>query len=304
MIQAFEKARAFIYRNARPLDLARFQYHLEDGDKAAVMRALSYYQNEDGGFGHGVEADCWNPHSITIHVGTACRIILDIDFDDADHPVIQGLLRWCESGALFNGHTWALDVPSNNDYPHAPWWHTDSKSACRTDYNETARIAGFIIRYAERDSGAFRLGLRIIQEAIAAIPPDGISDMHTCSCYVIMAEQLARDQAIDLFPYDALREKLHRSVDRLIEKDPAKWNAYVCRPSFFLSSRDSEFYPEHQAAAEAECDFILQNQQEDGSWPITWAWGAYPEEWAVSKNWWKSHLIIQNLLYLKGFGRL
>jgi len=111
--------------------------------------------------------------------------------------------------------------------------------------------------------------------------------MHTCSCYVIMAEQLARDQAIDLFPYDALREKLHRSVDRLIEKDPAKWNAYVCRPSFFLSSRDSEFYPEHQAAAEAECDFILQNQQEDGSWPITWAWGAYPEEWAVSKNWWR-----------------
>lgn len=105
MIQAFEKARAFIYRNARPLDLARFQYHLEDGDKAAVMQALSFYQNEDGGFGHGVEADCWNPHSITIHVGTACRIILDIDFDDADHPVIQGLLRWCESGALFNGHT-------------------------------------------------------------------------------------------------------------------------------------------------------------------------------------------------------
>lgn len=58
MTPAFEKARAFVYRNARPLDLARFQYHFEDGSKAAVMRALSYYQNEDGGFGHAVEADC------------------------------------------------------------------------------------------------------------------------------------------------------------------------------------------------------------------------------------------------------
>ena len=53
-IEIFEKARTFMYRNARPLDMARFQYHFEDGSKEAVMRALSYYQNEDGGFGHAV----------------------------------------------------------------------------------------------------------------------------------------------------------------------------------------------------------------------------------------------------------
>ena len=57
----FKKAREFMYRNARPLDLARFQYHFENGSKEAVINALSYYQNEDGGFGHAVEADCWNP---------------------------------------------------------------------------------------------------------------------------------------------------------------------------------------------------------------------------------------------------
>ena len=27
----YEKARAYLYRNARPLDLARFQYHFENG---------------------------------------------------------------------------------------------------------------------------------------------------------------------------------------------------------------------------------------------------------------------------------
>ena len=54
---AFEKARTFVYRNARPLDLAIWQYHFENGSKEAVMHALSAYQNPDGGFGHGLEAD-------------------------------------------------------------------------------------------------------------------------------------------------------------------------------------------------------------------------------------------------------
>ena len=46
-MKTFEKARDFIYRNARPLDLARWQYHFENGSKEAVLKALSYYQNAD-----------------------------------------------------------------------------------------------------------------------------------------------------------------------------------------------------------------------------------------------------------------
>ena len=38
MSMVFEKAREFMYRNARPLDLARFQYHFEGGSKENVMR--------------------------------------------------------------------------------------------------------------------------------------------------------------------------------------------------------------------------------------------------------------------------
>lgn len=47
-----------VYRNARPLDFARWQYHFENGGKEAVLRALSYYQNKDGGFGYALELDC------------------------------------------------------------------------------------------------------------------------------------------------------------------------------------------------------------------------------------------------------
>lgn len=300
----FERAQAFIYRNARPLDLARFQYHFESGSKEAVMRALSFYQNEDGGFGHALEADCWNPCSIPLHANTAGSIIEEIGFDDARHPVIQRLLKWYESGQHFNGKTWAVTVESNNAYPHAPWWHTESISSCHADYNGTAQIAGFIVRYAEKSSSLFRLGVRIACEAVAALSSSGPMDMHTCACYLHMAELFQKAGAAGYIPFDELKEKLHRSVHQLIVTDASQWGGYVCQPSRFIRSKQSEYYPANQEAADNECTYIIDSQLADGSWEVAWNWEDYPDEWAISKNWWKGQVILEKLLYLKGFGLL
>ena len=69
--EVFERARRFVYRNARPLDLARWKYHFENGSEQEVLAALSAYQNEDGGFGHGLEEDNMNPHSIPMQAWRA-----------------------------------------------------------------------------------------------------------------------------------------------------------------------------------------------------------------------------------------
>ncbi len=304
MNPTFDKARLFMYRNARPLDLARFQYHFENGSRENVVNVLSCYQNEDGGFGHAVEADCWNPNSTPLHTSRASTILMEIGFDDRDHPLVQRLLKWYASGKNFDGNRWAITVESNNDYPHAPWWHSDSVSACHTDYNGTAQIAGFIVRYADRKSDIFRLGVRIANEAVAALPPESIQDMHTCGCYVQMMESFEKANAAELIPYDLLKSKLHRSVKNLIDADKSNWGAYVCKPSQFMHSRDSAFYAENREIAEYECGYIINTQLPDGSWDIPWHWDAFPDEWAISKNWWKGNGIIQNLLYLNGFGML
>lgn len=68
-MNTFQKAKKFIYRNAKPLDLARWQYHFENGSMEAVLIALSHYQNDDGGFGHALEADAWNPNSSQSKLG-------------------------------------------------------------------------------------------------------------------------------------------------------------------------------------------------------------------------------------------
>ena len=300
----FAKARAFMYRNARPLDLARFQYHFEGGSREAVLNVLSCYQNADGGCGHAVEADCWNPNSTPLHSNTASDIIREIGFDDADHPFIRGLVRYYSSGKDFDGKHWSITVASNNDYPHAQWCHTDSVSTCHTDYNGTAQIAGFLICFAPAESEAFRLGVRVAGEAIDALSPETIIDMHTCTCYVRLMDFIRRAGAEKLVDFDRLRSKLHASVNKLIVTDKTQWSAYMCKPSQFFDSRESEFYLANCEIAEYECEFIENTQLDDGSWDVPWHWEGYPEEWAVSKNWWKGAGIIQNLLYLKGFGRL
>lgn len=304
MDATFEKARRFMYRNARPLDLARFQYHFEGGSREQVMRVLRCYQNEDGGCGHAVEADCWNPNSTPLHTGRACDIVREIDYTDRRHPFIQGVLKWHASGSDFDGKHWFITVASNNDYPHAPWWHTDSESDCHTDYNGTAQMAGFLIRYAEPESELFRLGVRIANEATEALLEEDVTDKHTCACYVRMMEYAEKAGATALIPYAALKDRLHESVNRLIDRDTTQWGGYVCRPSTFFSSKSSEYYADNREIAEYECDYIKGTQLEDGSWSIPWQWEAYPDEWAISKNWWKGQVIIENLLYLKGFDRL
>ena len=62
--EVFERARRFVYRNARPLDLARWKYHFENGSEQEVLAALSAYQNEERGFWHGLEEGNMNPPSI------------------------------------------------------------------------------------------------------------------------------------------------------------------------------------------------------------------------------------------------
>ena len=121
----FESARSFIYRNARPLDLARWRYLFEGGDREQVLTALAAYQNGDGGFGHALEADCWNPESAPVQTWAATPILREAGLDHAEHPIVQGILRYLASGAAFDGHIWLGTLPSNDDHPHAPWWNDD-----------------------------------------------------------------------------------------------------------------------------------------------------------------------------------
>lgn len=209
------------------------------------------------------------------------------------------------SGKDFNGHFWLNIIDSNDNYSHASWWNTKSRGV-HDDYNPTACLAGFIIRYADKDSELYALGCRIAKEAVDTYMNQGfLGNMHTVLCYIRLMQYAEEVGADDIFDNNALKAKLIKQVEKSITRNAGEWEtSYVCRPSQFFNSKESIFYINNKEIADFECDFIIKTQLDDGSWNITWNWADYPEEWAVSKNWWKSNGIITNLLYLKGFKKI
>ena len=119
---AFDEIRLWVYRNARQIDLALWRYEFENGGGDAVLSALAYYQNEDGGFGSALEPDCWNPDSSPYTTLNAIGKLKTINFTDASHPIMRGIFNFLESNAWYRDNGWMFNIPSNNDYPRAPWW--------------------------------------------------------------------------------------------------------------------------------------------------------------------------------------
>lgn len=297
----FQQAENFIYRNARPLDITRWKCLFENGSKEDVLTALAAYQNEDGGFGHALEPDFWNPNSSPVQTWVATEIIKEIGLEDKSHPIIQGILRYLSSGKDFDGHTWANVVASNNDYPHAPWWTFEPVEDA--SYNPTACLIGFVLKFAEKSSGLFELARNLAKEAYGYLKLHfPVESMHTVSCFVELYEYIkesATNEVLDMNEYRAL---LSKQIRHVITYDTSKWLVnYVCKPSLFLSAKTSDFYAENKEICDYECAFILNTQNADGTWNITWSWTDYPEQWHISKNWWKSEGIIKNVRYMKAF---
>lgn len=314
LMKTFELAREFVYRNARPLDLARWQYHFEGGSREAVLHALSYYQNPDGGFGHGLESDFLNPNSTPIATWAATQILQEVDLQDKNHPLLKGILSYLESGADFctKQNQWLNTVPTNNDYPHATWWTYSGESDQR--YNPTASLAGFIIKYADRDSTLFQKGCEIAHQAVEwffdNVP---FQESHITACFVQLYEYLsesdyleniftetAADRGITL---DSFREKLRSHVHENICHDKDLWAVkYTSKPSDYFNSPESVFYTDNAETAKAELDFIVNSQLCDGSYPVTWQWWTEYKEFEISANRWKCIFAVNNMRYLKNFG--
>lgn len=288
MGQLYEKVRTFIYRNARPLDLARFRYHFESGSREEVLTILSFYQNIDGSFGYGLETDTPNLDSAPAQVYKAIKILEEIDFHEINHPIMKGILNFLENGKCFDGHFWYTGLKSNHDY------------------NPTAALAGFAVRFADKESKLYETGRRIVKEAYESLVFDNWKDdVNTVCCYIQMLDYLKDAKETDIVDLIVLEVRLRDIVKRTITQDKEKWNGgCTCRPSQYFNSRDSIFYKDNKEIADYECKFIYDKfiygtQLTDCPYRIPGIQVGHSEKWAVSKIWQKSEINITNLLYLK-----
>ncbi len=304
---AFNEIRAWVYRNARPVDLALWQFNFENGGKNAVLQTLAAYQNDDGGFGHALEADCWNLNSSPYTTLHAIDILEEIGFDDTAHPIFKGIFRFLESGAHSFDNGWLFNIPTNDAYPRAPWWTFNPDANEYESIGVTLGIAGFLLKYADKDSALYRkaLGLaRMWAEKLCEV--SNIGDMGVGGIQKLR-RRIMELGLEDKFDMPAINKMVREKVDAAIERDPSKWAYYCSPPSQFISSPADEFYAGNEDITQQELDFIIDSRNADGVWDITWSWfdlnEKYAKEFAVSENWWKAVIARSKIRQLLNFGR-
>ncbi len=284
--EAEKRAAEFIYRCARPLELERWQYHFEGGTREAVLCALAAYQNGDGGFGHALEADCFNPASAPIQTLTAAGILQEIGVtarmaeSGAAGEIVGGILRYLESGADFSDEhgQWRNTVPGNNDFPHAVWWEYKP--------GEEQHVTSCF--------GQLYKSLRVRRDACPEGGQNGKQPGREGS-----AAEPAQEQLDALFP--EFERLFFAQVRKNICADTNQWGGYVAMPSIFIESEENPLYGEFRGLLEKECEFILASQQPDGAFPVPWEWFTDYRESEIAKLWWRSVILLDKMLVLKKF---
>ena len=295
---AFQRARAFVVDQGRELDRRRFEFHFEAGSADAVLAALAAYQNDDGGFGHGLEPDLRTPASSAITTAVGFQILREIRAP-ADHALARKGIEYFLATYDESRQVWPIVPPEVNEAPHAPWWNYEKSAVTFGQFlvNPRAEIVGYLHDFS--DEVPLRL-LNILTEAVLehldSLPDE--MEMHDILCSIRLAETKTLPNR------DRLWEKLARAAAHSVARDAEQLAGYALKPLWLVSSPESPLAAGLANEVEMNLDFEVEQQGEDGCWSPNFSWGdQYPEAWRTAKREWQARITVDTLKALKNFGR-
>ena len=290
----FTKATKFIKESARLVDLRLYEYEFEGGTAESVLEALASYQNEDGGFGHGIESDIRLVKSSPMATSVALQYCLAIDAA-ADHPIVQkGIEYLVETYDREHGYWPFFTDTAVNDYPHAPWWHREEIVPPTEENwpNVSAELVGYIHHYRQLVPSEFYDEVMTrAQRNLEAT--ELLNSFFDCLCWERTAKLVTKPLQ------DQITKKIHNSF---IAMQLGDIDGFQEAPFFAVASHpDAGFgkaYP--QKTAELMQQTITQQQGDGGWWP-TWQWGSYEEIWPIAQREWAGKLTLEALHAYKQF---
>lgn len=295
MKKALKKARDYLFKEARELEQSRWSYHFEGGSKEEVLRSLKTFQNEDGGFGHGLEPDFFAEESTPIATWTACLVLDALELEQ-NHPMILQVLEYFRNCKYQEKGLFFYTIPSVNQFPHAPWW-TYTEERKLAGYNPTASIIGFVLKYAKEETALYQDFSRRLEEALDYLKAQEVTEKHELRNFVELYHYLEGTKAAQEMFFS-----LEQYVKKVINIDIDKWfSTYTTKPLDLLISVSSPGYQYAKDLAKEEVKRTLQIQLPDGSWDIPWSWqeGSSAEE--KSKKHWKGIVTLETCLKIDKF---
>ena len=296
--ESFASAKSFLLERARPLEAARFAYHFGDGERADVIEALLAFRNPDGGFGRGLEPDFRTADSSALATTVGLALLRSIDA--AEGPEARAAVEYLVRTHDPSEAHWRLIPREPAEAPHAPWWSQAGRAGefDRFSLNPTAEVLGYL--YDHRDAVPGDL-LAAVEDRVVDELSGAELEMHELHCVIRLLESERLPEEVGGAALAAAR----RAAQRGVARDPAEWSGYALRPLQVAPRPGSPLAAEWADEIQADLDYEIATQQEDGSWSPAWSWGElHPEAWEEAKLEWSGVLTIGKLLTLGRYGRL
>lgn len=292
--KAFAAAAAFLKTQARPLEAALFAHHFEGAAAEPAIYALAAFQNADGGFGRGLEADIQLPDSSVIATATAFPHFRALRLG-SDHPMVAAACEYLNGQYLAAEKRWRIMPENVDDAPHAPWWQVGG-DLWHSRANPTAEILGFLYEYPHHFAAARRDELTTLLDDYLEANAGAPMEMHDLLCYVALVENPAVPEVVK----ERFVPSLKRAADHTVERSPEKWANYSLPPLAVINKPDSPLASVFAHELPENFAFMLNACGEDGAWHPNWSWA----DGALAKqvhSAWAGVMTLNNLIKLRAF---
>jgi hypothetical protein len=290
MDNAFAAGDLFLLSQARLLERRLFATIFLGAPATGVVAALRGYQNDDGGFGHGLEPDKRCPASLPIDVETAFQALAAAG--TVDHAMVAAAGDFLARTAADAGAGGAVPLafPVIESFPRAGHW---TEWTYQPGLNPTAGLVGRLYQLGV-DHPWRAQGARYCWEQLEAgrLP----ADAHALSEVLVFLDHVPERQRAD---EHAAALAGHMAANSLVKLDPDA-PGYGLSPLHFAPAADSRWRALFtDAQISAHLDDLERSQQPDGGWTISWE---PPSESSVLE--WRGIVTLAALRTLTSYGRI
>lgn len=301
----FDLARNYLNAQARPLDLALFNYHFESGSVEKVLFELMPFQNSDGGFGRALEPDIRSPSSSALATEIGLRILVELGVE-AQNSLVMSAISYLLNTLDPKTNTWRVTPRDVNQYPHAPWWHDEAGSLADTfdDFKIIPR-AGILAALHHYPNLLPEGWLnKLIKSTISDILEMRIDSFSGGGDSLVYARRLADRPGLSFETHAKLIDQVRLIADQIVTRDKSSWTQYSAPPAKLAPSPKTILAETLADCLPAHLDFLVESQCPEGFWDVTWSWGNYPNDWEIAKAEWRGILTLEALMTLKAYQRI
>jgi hypothetical protein len=255
-------------------------YSLFENRDQEIIDALKAYQNEDGGFGNGLEPDIQMPHSSVAATNIAIKALEFVKDDSIKQSMIKDIVRYCETVYDEKKGRFFMCTKEVNEYPHAIWWNFEDIEAEKSFPfgNPDPEVIGFL--YENRKYLTKLNFSTLINKVVQFVLSDQFMDagMHSLMSVILFYKRVDDDVK------NLIHDRIHQLVRKELNESVGKWDEYGLEP-YKIYILEPHFVNTHLELLGENLTQIIQKISTLSVTP-NWNWHQYQETFEkVKKDW-------------------